>query len=449
MYIKIVEKCILMWYNRIERREIMSLKLDNYQKRLIDDKVSKYLDIFGAISIEGPKWCGKTWTSLNHANSVTYMTERSSRDLANVDPKYIFTNQSPQLIDEWQLVPSIWDAVRNECDKSHGKGKFILTGSTSLTKEEAEEAVFHSGTGRIALMKMYPMSLYESKDSTGDVSITDMLNNAVKCKYVRKVELDELAKLIIRGGWPANINQKLENIDIIPKSYIDSIINKDIHERKDKKRDSNKMRMLIRSLARNESSIAGNDTIVKDIAEFETADELLESRITVADYLSVLDNLYLTANQEAFSVNYRSSKRIGKSPKRHLIDPSLACASLDLSIEKLLNDFKTFGLMFEALVERDLRIYMDYLDGHLYHFRDNKSGGEVDAILEFRDGTYGAVEIKLSDKAIEEAKKNLIKFYDNVERKPQFMCVIVGHYEAVVQDKETGIYILPITSLKP
>lgn len=377
------------------------------------------------------------------------MTERSPRDLASVDPKYIFTKERPQLIDEWQLVPSIWDAVRHECDNDHDKGKFILTGSTTLTKNENEEEVFHSGTGRIASMKMYPMSLYESKDSTGDVSIEDMLNNKAKCKYIRKVELDELAKLIVRGGWPENIDNNLEDIGIIPKSYIDSIINKDINERKDKKRDSNKMRMLIRSLSRNESSIAGVETIIKDIEEYETSDELLESRITVSDYISVLDSLYLTANQEAFSINYRSSKRIGKSPKRHLVDPSLACASLDLSIEKLLNDHHTFGLMFESLVERDLRIYMDYLDGHVYHFRDNISGDEVDAILEFRDGNYGAVEIKLSDGNIEEAKKSLMKFYKNVEKKPKFMCIIVGHYEAVIQDKETGIYIIPITSLRP
>ena len=427
----------------------MSLTNKDYKERLIDKKIKKYLDIFGAISIQGPKWCGKTWTSLNHANSVTYMTEKSSRDLASVDPKYIYTNSRPQLIDEWQLVPSIWDSVRHECDSDHLKGKFILTGSTTLAKEDDEDEVFHSGTGRIALMKMYTMSLFESGDSTGDVSITDMLNDKVECKYIRKVELDEIARLIIRGGWPDNVDTSIENIDVIPKSYIESVVNKDINERKDKKRDSNKMRMLIRSLSRNESSIAGNDTIVKDIEEFENSDELLESRITVSDYLNVLDSLYLLNNQEAYSINYRSSKRVGKSPKRHLIDPSLACASLDLSVEKLLMDHNTFGFMFESLVERDLSIYMDYLDGRLYHFRDNTSGDEVDAILEFRNGDYAAVEIKLSEGGIEEAKTNLAKFYNNVSKKPKFMCIIVGHYEAVIKDPNTNIYIIPITSLKP
>lgn len=427
----------------------MSLEKKDYRKRLIDDKIDRYLKIFGAISIQGPKWCGKTWTSLKHANSVSYMTEKSPRDLAKVDPKYIFNQDRPQLIDEWQLVPSIWDAVRHECDSDHDKGKFILTGSTSLSKEEREEEIFHSGTGRIAIMKMNSMSLYESGDSTGDVSIEEMFSGNVNCKYIRKVELDELAKLIIRGGWPENIDKEGDDIEVIPRSYIESVITRDINERKDKKRDSNKMRMLIRSLSRNETTIAGNDTIVKDIEEFENTDDLIASRLTVADYVSVLDDLYLTANQEAFSINYRSSKRIGKSPKRHLVDPSLACASLDLTVDKLLNDHETFGLLFEALVERDLRIYMDYLDGHLYHFRDNVSGDEVDSILEFRDGEYAAVEIKLSDGSVEDAKKSLMTFYKNVNKKPKFMCIIVGHYEAVIQDKETGIYIIPITSLRP
>ena len=369
------------------------------------------------------------------------MTEKSPRDLAKVDPKYIFNQDRPQLIDEWQLVPSIWDAVRHECDSDHDKGKFILTGSTSLSKEEREDEIFHSGTGRIAIMKMNPMSLYESGDSTGDVSIEEMFSGNVNCKYIRKVELDELAKLIIRGGWPENIDKEGDDIEVIPRSYIESVITRDINERKDKKRDSNKMRMLIRSLSRNETTIAGNDTIVKDIEEFENTDDLIASRLTVADYVSVLDDLYLTANQEAFSINYRSSKRIGKSPKRHLVDPSLACASLDLTVVKLLNDHETFGLLFEALVERDLRIYMDYLDGHLYHFRDNVSGDEVDSILEFRDGEYAAVEIKLSDGSVEDAKKSLMTFYKNVNKKPKFMCIIVGHYEAVIQDKETGIHV--------
>ena len=388
----------------------MSLKKEGYKYRLLDDRITRYLRVFGAVSIEGPKWCGKTWTSLNHANSVTYMTEKSARNLAEVDPKYVFTKERPQLIDEWQVVPEIWDAVRHECDNDSKKGKFILTGSTSLKKRKGEEKVFHSGTGRIASLRMHPMSLFESGDSTGEASLTGMRDGEIKAGFVRKVELDELAGLVIRGGWPENIDMPEEDIGIIPAHYIDAIVTKDMHERQTKKRSPQKMRMLIRALARHESSVAGDKTLVKDMEEYENGDELIESRATVADYIS----LYMICNQEAFSVHYRSTARVGKTAKRHLVDPSLSCAALHLTVDKLMNDHETFGLLFEALVERDLRIYADYLDGHLYHFRDNVSGDEVDAILEFNDGEYAAFEIKLSDGSIQESISSLRRFYDHV-----------------------------------
>lgn len=427
----------------------MSLTKEGYKPRLIDERVARFLKIFGAVSIEGPKWCGKTWTSLNHANSVAYVTDKSVRNNAMVDPKYIFTKERPQLIDEWQVVPEIWDAVRNECDSDHGKGKFILTGSTSLKKKKGEKKVYHTGTGRIAPLRMHPMSLYESGDSTGEASIMGMLNGQIQDGYVRKVELEEIARLIIRGGWPENIDMPAEDIGVIPESYLEAVVTKDMHERQTRKRSPEKMRMLIRSLSRHESTVAGDKTLVRDIEEYENGEELIESRATVADYAGVLDSLFLIANQEAYSVHYRSSSRIGKSAKRHLVDPSLCCASLHLTVEKLLNDHETFGLMFEALVERDLRIYADYLEGHLYHFRDNASGDEVDAIVEFKDGDYAAFEIKLSDGSIQDAIDSLITFRDNAVKKPAYLCVIVGHLDTVMRDPETGIFIVPVTSLKP
>ena len=427
----------------------MSLTKEGYRQRLVDEKISRYLRVFGAVCIEGPKWCGKTWTSLNHANSVSYVTEKSVLNLASVDPKYIFTKERPQLIDEWQIVPEIWDAVRHECDSDHDKGKFILTGSTSLKKKRGEQKVYHTGTGRIAMLRMHPMSLYESGDSSGDASLLSMLNDQIKEGWVRKVELDEIARLIIRGGWPENINMADEDIGIIPESYIEAIVTKDMHERETKKRSPQKMRMLIRALSRHESTVAGDKTLIKDIEDYESGNELIESRATVADYIGALESLFLISNQEAFSVHYRSSTRIGKSAKRHLVDPSLSCASLHLTVEKLLNDHETFGLMFEALVERDLRIYAEYLEGQLYHFRDNASGDEVDAIVEFKNGEYAAFEIKLSDGSIQDAIVSLKKFYKNVEKKPAYMCVIVGHLEAIIRDPESGIFIVPATSLKP
>ncbi len=425
----------------------MALTKENYRTRLLDKKIERYLRVFGAVSIEGPKWCGKTWTSLNHSSSVSYLTEQSVRDLAEVSPKYIFNKDKPQLIDEWQLVPNIWDAVRHECDSDNKTGKFILTGSTTLNNEESKN-VFHSGAERIARLKMYTMSLYETGDSKGEVSITDMLNGTVKCGYVGKVELDLIAKFIVRGGWPNNLDKSDEDIDLIPKSYIDSVLSKDINEG-DKARDKNKMMMVLRSLARNESTLVGSKTIIKDIEEYENEEELIGSRNTIIDYIDVLNRLHLIENQEAFSLNYRSSARVGKVAKRHFTDPSLVCACLDLSVSKLLLDFNTFGFLFESLVEHDLRVYMNYLDGSLYHFRDNVSRDEVDSILEFKNGDYAAVEIKLTSKGIEEAKKSLVTFYENVKVKPKFMCIIVGYYEAIIKDEETGIYIVPLTSLMP
>lgn len=426
----------------------MALTRDNYKERLVDKKIKRYIKIFGAVCIEGPKWCGKTWTSLNHSESASFVTEKEVRNLAEVNPKYIFQKARPQLIDEWQLVPEIWDSVRDECDTDGESGKFILTGSTTLNKDKMKE-VFHSGAGRIAKLKMYTMSLYESGDSSGEVSIMDMLNSKVESRYLGKVELDDLAKYIIRGGWPANINKNTEDIDLIPKSYIESILSKDIDDEDGKQRDKSKMEMILRSLARNETTLVGDKTIAKDIEEHEGGEKLVKSRTTISDYIDVLNRLHLIENQEAFSLNYRSSSRVGKVAKRHFTDPSLACAILGLNVDKLMKDLNTFGFMFESLVERDLRIYMDYLDGHLYHFRDNASGKEIDSILEFADGEYAAVEIKLTSKGIEDAKKSLMKFYNNAQKKPKFMCVVVGYYEAVVQDPETGIYIVPITALKP
>ncbi len=430
----------------------MAIDAKKYKKRLIEKKLEDYLSVFGAVSIEGPKWCGKTWTSLMHSKSEVYMDDDDIREIAKIDVKSIFNKdveKKPQLIDEWNLVPSIWDAVRRECDKTTKKGNFIITGSTTLPSKIMREKVHHSGAGRIGRLNMYTMSLYESGDSSGEASFTKMLNNQQETINTGDIEILQLARLIIRGGWPANINVSDNKIGLIPKSYIDSILNIDMNEGGTKRRDKNKMKMLLKSLARNEASIVGNKTIIKDIEEYENGTELLSSRDTIIDYIDVLDRLHLIENQEAYGENYRSPKRVGKSPKRHLTDPSLSCACLGLTPEKLLKDLKTFGFMFEALVERDLRIYMDYLDGHLYHFRDNVTRLEVDSILEFSDGEYAAVEVKLGYNQVEEAKKNLLSFYDNMIKKPAFMCIIVGKCPAVIKDNETGIYIVPITALKP
>ena len=425
----------------------MPLRKEEYIDRLVDKKIDEYLTIFGAVSIEGPKWCGKTWASLNHANSVVFLDEEESKEKAKLSLDLILNEEKPELIDEWNLIPEVWDAVRRECDETTKKGNYILTCSTKLTDEEQKEKIHHSGAGRIGKIQMHTMSLYESGDSTGKVSIQDMLNNNLKNELNNKTTLDALANLIIRGGWPSNIKTPEDKIGIIPKSYIEAILEKDIHD--DKKRDKNKMLMLLKSLARNEATIASKRTLLNDIEQYENEDELIESRSTIDDYLNVLNRLHIIQDQIAYSENYRSPARMGKSVKRHFTDPSLACACLDLTKDKLINDLRTFGFMFEALVERDLRIYMDYLNGKLYHFRDNVTGLEADSIIEFNDGEYAIIEIKLGYNEVENAKKNLKNIYTNMVKKPKFMCIIVGFTDIIAKDPETGIYIVPITALKP
>lgn len=422
----------------------MTLVKNEYKERLIDKKIKEHLKIFGAISIDGPKWCGKTWTSLNHANTVRYIipNDKTTFELAKMDNEKILIGDYPILIDEWQLIPEIWDTIRHKCDEDKIKGKYLLTGSATRKSSD----ITHSGAGRISKLRMHTMSLYESGDSTGDVSLTDLFENNIKSKNVKKYDLEEIANLILKGGWPENIERDAKTSQTIAKAYIEDILDKDIHDLDGIKRDKNKMEMLLKSLARNESTLASNETLIKDIIENDY-DSI--NKDTVGEYLNILNRLYLIENQIAFNPNIRSRENIGKSPKRHFTDPSIACALLNLNYTKLLKDLNTFGFLFEALVERDLRIYLEYINGELRHFRNNVSGLEVDAIVINEDGEYGAIEIKLGANQIEEAKENLINFKNKVDKKPKFMCIICGLWDSIIQDPETGIYIFPITALKP
>ena len=421
----------------------MSLTKEGYKKRIIDKQIEDNLKIFGAISIEGPKWCGKTWTSLNHANSVVYLNNVDNnfneRNLAKMNVDLILDKEYPELIDEWQEVPAIWDGIRFKCDEDKIKGKYILTGSATPVQKD----IHHSGAGRICRMKMYTMSLYESGDSTGEVSLQDLFNNQVTNKMTGKVDLKHLIYLIIRGGWPESIGMSENDALKITTSYIDDVLSFDISNIDGVKRDIHKMRMILRSLARNESTIVTDTTIIHDVySENEIA-----SKNTVLDYLDVLEKLHLLEEQNAFSVNLRSSSRVGKLTKRHFTDPSLVCSILDLDTSKLLNDVNFLGFLFESLVERDLRIYIESIGGNLFHFRDNTTGLEIDSIVELRNGDYGAIEIKLGTDKIEEAAKNLLRFNEIVQKKPKFLCIICGLHEAIIK-RDDGIYVIPITALK-
>ena len=425
----------------------MSLTKKGYKTRLIDKIIEENLKIFGAISIEGPKWCGKTWTALNHSNSVTYLNNTADnyreRELAKMDVNLVLDKDAPELLDEWQEVPALWDAVRYKCDLDKEKGKYILTGSATPVSDK----IHHSGAGRICKMKMYTMSLYESGDSSGEISLMDLFNDNVQNKLVKKTELSRLAELIVKGGWPETINSSVDASRKITKSYLEALIDKDVNEIDGVKRDKDKMSMLLRSLARNESTICTNSTLINDISDNASKAELEVSRNTVADYLDVLNKLHIIENQPSYMYKIRSSSNVGKNAKRHFTDPSLGCAALNITPEKLLNDLNTFGLYFEALCERDLRIYAESIDARLFHYRENTTGLEVDSIIEIADGEYGAIEIKLGANQEEEAANNLKRFYNSVEIKPKFMCIICGLYNAIVR-RPDGIYILPITALK-
>lgn len=426
----------------------MKLTKSGYIPRLIDKSIDENLKIFGAISIEGPKWCGKTWTALNHSNSVVYLNNTmdsfKDKNLAEMDVDLILDKAKPELIDEWQEVPAVWDAVRFKCDLDGGKGKYILTGSSVPVSDK----IRHSGAGRICKMKMYTMSLFESGDSSGDVSLVDLFNGKIKNKLVDKVTLQKIAEFIVRGGWPNAINMPIEGAIKITKSYIEAVLDKDIVEIDGVHRSKQRMEMLLRSLARNESTVSSNKVLMKDVDDNVTEEDLNISRNTITDYLDVLERLHLIENQNSFTYKIRSRANVGKNFKRHFVDPSLGCAVLSITPKKLINDLKTMGLYFEALCERDLKIYAESIGAKLYHYRENDTGVEVDAIVELSDGEYGAIEIKLGSNMIDEAVENLNRFYNLAEVKPKFMCVICGLYDAVVK-RPDGIYVFPITALKP
>ena len=423
------------------------MKNENYRKRLIDEKVEKYLKTFGAVCIEGPKWCGKTWTSRYHSNSEFLVgapdNNFQNRKIAQLDVNTILIGDNPRLIDEWNEVPEIWDAVRYKCDEDGKKGKFILTGSSTPN----HKGIMHSGAGRIGKIKMFPMSLYESGDSSGDVSLQDICNNKAINKLTKETSLKNIIEFILRGGWPGSIDLPIEQAVLIPKQYVEEIIDDDSYRIDNIKRDTIKMKLLLRTLARNESTTVSNNKLKEDIKEKEENNIDVE---TVSDYLNIFEKLYLIFNQKPYSPKVRSSLRIKQSEKRHFVDPSIATSLLNLTEEKLMNDLETLGFLFEALVERDLRIYADTFNAEVYHYQDYDNH-EIDAIIEMSDGEYAAIEIKLGANQIDEAANNLLKIrkkmIDDGTTPPKSLIIICGLSNAAYK-REDGIIVVPITSLK-
>ena len=419
-----------------------------YKERIVDSNIEKYLKLFGAICIEGPKWCGKTWTSSYHSNSEFLVGDPSgnfsNRMLAEMEPYTVLRGETPRLIDEWQEVPCLWDATRAYVDRTGEKGQIILTGSST----PKEKGIIHSGTGRIKSIRMNTMSLYESGDSTGLISLYDLCNGKFNSQILEETKLEHLAYLITRGGWPGNIDSYIDDCFEIANAYMDNVVKIDL-----KKLDSDidynehKAKLILKSLARNESTTASNNNILNDICENDIESI---SKNTLVKYLSAFNRLFIINNQEPFSTNFRSSLRVKQMEKRHFSDPAMACAMLKLTPKKLMSDLNTFGFMFESLVERDLNIYAQAMNAKLYHYQDY-SGNEIDAIIELEDGNWCAFEIKLGLNNAEAGAANLNKICNKIinegGKAPLIKCVIYGVGNMSYQNAD-GVYIFPITALK-
>lgn len=419
-----------------------------YKRRVIDTTIETYLDVSGAVCIEGPKWCGKTWTSAFHSNSEFLVGDPtnnfSNRQLAELNPSLILQGETPRMIDEWQEVPSIWDATRAEVDKRHKKGQIILTGSsTPKTK-----GIMHTGSGRIVRLRMNTMSLYESGDSSGKVSLKELCDDKLTMQMLDDVPLEKLAMYIVRGGWPENISVDDKKVHLMPRAYMENLISEDLNNLDDGvEYDKHKTALLLKSLARNESTTVSDSSLLKDII---AQDSESMSRNTIAKYLEALNRLFILNNQTPFSPNLRSSLRVKQSEKRHFSDPAMAAALLNITPEKLLGDLNTFGFLFEGLVERDLAIYAQSFGAKLFHYQDYKNN-EIDAVIELENGDWCAFEIKLGAKKIDEGAENLIKVCNDIEKNggkaPKIKCVICGLSNAAYQ-RTDGVYVVPITALR-
>ena len=420
-----------------------------YKQRISDRILKRKVLGKGAVLIEGPKWCGKTTTAKQLAKSVLDLGDSSvlkqSAQLIELSPKTLLEGKTPRLIDEWQALPPIWDSIRSEVDNRGEPSQFILTGSSVLP--EADETI-HSGTGRYAYIKMRPMSLYESGESNGKVSLADLFDDKPFETQTNDLTIDDITYLTCRGGWPwATLISKEVALDQA-FDYVDSVVNKDIQRVDGVKRSPERAKLLLRSYARNISQQVPLSTIRKDMLanDSSTLDE-----DTVTDYIKALKKLFVIEDLEAWNPNLRSKAAIRTTDTRHFVDPSIGTASLGLGPKDLINDLKSFGFFFEDMVVRDLRVYAEALDGKLYHYRDS-TGLECDTVLHRRNGSYALMEVKLGGKdLIDEGAANMLKLSKSIDTDrmpaPSFMAVIIGVGQYAYQ-REDGVYVIPIGCLK-
>ncbi len=420
-----------------------------YRKRIIDSLLEKKLKGKGAVLIQGPKWCGKTTTAEQISKSILYMSKPEDKEqnliLADLNPSILLEGETPRLIDEWQIATKLWDAVRFEVDHRGKEGQFILTGSSVPGNMDE---VTHTGTGRFAWLTMRPMSLYESGESTGTVSLTDLFENKAKIKGTSNLSLEDIAYLCCRGGWPRSIFLEKDIALEEPFDYCYGIIKSDASNVDNTTRNPERVKNLMKSYARNTGTQASTETIRKDMIN---NDLFSLDADTVLSYINALKKLFVIEDAPAWNPNLRSKTAIRTSETRYFVDPSIATATLGIGPNDLINDLNTFGLIFETLCIRDLRVYAEAINGNVYHYKDALDL-ECDAVIHLRDGKYGLIEIKLGgDKLINEAAENLLKLKDKIDTKkmnnPTFLMILTAKGEYAYQ-REDGIYVVPIGSLK-
>ena len=423
--------------------------INRYKKRIVDTLLNRKLEGIGAVLIEGPKWCGKTTCAEQKAKSIVYMNDpkKSSMymQLAKMSPQTLLEGESPKLIDEWQLAPSLWDTIRFEVDHRDGEGFFILTGSAVPAKTDD---IWHTGTGRFAKIKMRTMSLWESEDSTGIISLGALFNGSAQTAITDEKSLEDMAFLVCRGGWPKATIQKKEAALERVFDYYDAVVNADISRVDNVERDAERTKRLMRSYARFQGSQTSISKIKDDV---KANDAMTVNDDTIGAYIKALEKIFVIEDMPAWNPNLRSKTAIRTSDTRYFVDPSIAVAALGLGPKDLMNDLNTFGLLFETMCVRDLRVYADALGGTVYHYRD-KNGLECDAVVHLRNGSYGLIEIKLGgDDLIEEAAATLKELANKIDttkmKSPSFMMVLtaIGSYAF---QREDNVWVVPVGSLK-
>lgn len=431
----------------------MSIVKNEYYKPRISDRVlQKKLRASGAVLITGPKWCGKTWTAYNAAASVVYMQDTDKRvsymKMAETKPSLLLQGAKPRLIDEWQSAPVLWDTVRFAVDQTPLKGQYILTGSVVVEDDSGNPAqrIEHTGTGRIARLRMRPMSLYESGESNGAVSLARLFDGTDDIESVCSLSIEDLAFAICRGGWPATITMedKADTLDVA-RDYVEAICERDAAAVDKSQKDPDRMRAILRSLARNISTLTTNKTIMDDVR----ANDISITDKTLDVYLRALRRLYVIDDIKAWQPSLRSKTGIRTADKRQLVDPSIATAAIGASPEAILDDFCYFGFLFESLCARDLRIYSEPLGASIRHYHD-RNGLEIDLIICRNDGKWAAVEVKLGSREIEEGAHNLRKLAENIDTTrfpaPSFLMVLTGGEFAY--KRKDGVLVVPIGCLR-